>query len=77
MRIVEIASSVEEIGDGAFAGCENIVALTVASDLPPIVGPNTFADVEGSIEVAVPATALRYYKGAKYWNKFTNFVAMD
>ena len=77
LRFVEIASSVEEIGDGAFAGCENVISITIKSDLPPIVGSNTFEGVESSVEIVVPALAMRYYKAAKGWNKFTNYVAID
>ena len=69
--------SVEETGDGAFAGCENVISITVKSDIPPIVGANTFDGLENSVEIVVPASAMRYYKVAKGWNRFTNFVAIE
>lgn len=77
LRIVEIESPLEEIADGAFAGCENVISIIVKSDLPPIVGPNTFEGVESSVEIVVPVSAMRYYRVAKGWNKFTNYVAID
>lgn len=77
LRFVEIASSVEEIGDGVFAECENVISIIVKSDLPPIVGSNTFEGLESSVEIVVPTSAMRYYKAAKGWNKFTNYVAID
>ena len=77
LRFIEIASSVEEIGDWAFAGCENMISIIVKSDLPPIVGGNVFEGLENSVEIVVPASTIRYYKAAKGWNKFTNYVAID
>ena len=77
LRIVEIESPLEEIADGAFAGCENVISIIVKNDLPPIVGSNTFEGVESSVEIVVPESAMRYYKAAKGWNKFTNYVAID
>ena len=77
LRIVEIESLLEEIADGAFAGCENVISIIVKSDLPPIVGSNTFEGLESSVEIVVPESAMRYYKAAKGWNRFTNYVAID
>lgn len=77
LRFVEFASSIEEIGNGAFAGCGNVISIIVKSDLPPIVGSNTFEGMESSVEIVVPASAMRYYKAAKGWNKFTNYVVED
>ena len=74
---MEIESPLEEIADGAFAGCENVISIIVKNDLPPIVGSNTFEGVESSVEIVVPESAMRYYKAAKGWNKFTNYVAID
>jgi hypothetical protein len=54
-----------------------VISIIVKRDLPPIVGSNTFEGLESSVEIVVPASAMRYYKAAKGWNKFTNYVAID
>ena len=54
-----------------------MISIIVKSDLPPIVGGNVFEGLENSVEIVVPASAIRYYKAAKGWNKFTNYVAID
>ncbi len=77
LRIVEIESPLEEIADGAFSGCENIFSMTIASEIPPIVSEHTLEGLMRTIEIRVPANAIRYYKAAKYWNEFTNYVAID
>jgi hypothetical protein len=77
LRIVEIESPLEEIADGAFSGCENIFSMTIASEIPPIVSEHTLEGLVRTTEIRVPANAIRYYKAAKYWNEFTNYVAID
>lgn len=77
LRIVEIDSLLEEIADGAFSGCENILSITINSELPPIVGANTLEGVMRTTEIRVPKDSIRYYKAAKVWCEFTNYVAID
>ena len=76
LRIVEIESPLEEIADGAFSGCENIFSMTIASEIPPIVSEHTLEGLMRTTEIRVPTNAIRYYKAAKYWNEFTNYVAI-
>ena len=77
LRIVEIESPLEEFADGVFSGCENILSMTINSELPPIVGVNTLEGVMRTTEIRVPKDSIRYYKAAKVWCEFTNYVAID
>lgn len=77
LRIIEIGKSIEEIIDNAFAGCENVLSITIASELPPIIGPHTLDGIMRSVEIRVPYDSIRYYQNARYWNEFTNLVAIS
>ncbi len=77
LRIVKIGNSIEKIEDGAFNGCENILSITIMSELPPIISENTLNGVMRNIEIKVPKNAIKYYKTAKYWNQFTNYTAIE
>ena len=77
LRFVELGCAIEEIADRAFAGCENILSMTINSELPPIVGANTLEGVMRTTEIRVPKDSIHYYKAAKVWCEFSNYVAID
>ena len=68
-----IPNSVTEIGDSAFAYCTNLQFLQVEAFNPPIIGNNTFEDVNKAIPVTVPCGSLSAYQTAPYWSEFTNY----
>ena len=67
-----IPNSVTEIGESAFAYCTNLQFLQVEAFNPPIIGNNTFEDVNKAIPVTVPCGSLSAYQTAPYWRDFTN-----
>lgn len=77
LRIIEIGKSIEEIIDNTFAGCENVLSITIASEFPPIIGPHTLEGIMNSVEIRVPYDSIRYYQNARYWNEFTNIIGMS
>jgi Leucine Rich Repeat (LRR) protein len=58
---VLIPGSVTSLGDGAFAGCNNLTNITFLGDAPAIVGGNSAFYGDRS-------TAIFYYYGASDWN---------
>lgn len=77
LRIIEIGKSIEEIIDNTFAGCENVLSITIASEFPPIIGAHTLDGIVKSVEIRVPYDSIRYYQNARYWNEFANYVAIS
>lgn len=77
LRIIEIGNSIKELGDKAFGGCENIISINILSKIPPIIDAETLNDIMKNTEIQVPKEAIKYYKNAKYWNTFTNFVPIE
>ena len=67
-----IPNSVTEIGDYAFEGCSGLQFLQVEAFNPPIIGNNTFEDVNKAIPVTVPCGSLSAYQTTPYWSEFTN-----
>ena len=67
-----IPNSVTEIGEYAFAYCTNLQFLQVEAFNPPIIGNNTFKNVNKAIPVTVPCGSLSAYQTAPYWSDFTN-----
>ncbi|MBF1404268.1 MAG: leucine-rich repeat protein [Prevotella histicola] len=68
---VTIPNSVTEIGDRAFSGCINITQISSEAVVPPICGPNVFADTNKSkCKLIVPKNSLDAYKQAYQWKDF-------
>ena len=69
---VTIPNSVTEIGDRAFCMCINITQISSEAVVPPICGPNVFADTNKSkCKLIVPKNSLDAYKQAYQWEDFS------
>lgn len=77
LRIIKIGNSIKELGDKAFGKCENIISITILSEIPPIIYQATLNSVMKNTEIKVHKNAIKYYKSAKYWSEFTNFVIIE
>ena len=68
---VTIPNSVTEIGEFAFEHCINITQISSEAVVPPICGPNVFADTNKSkCKLIVPKNSLDAYKQADQWKDF-------
>ena len=68
---VTIPNSVTTIGYSAFGGCINITQISSEAVVPPICGPNVFADTNKSkCKLIVPKNSLDAYKQADQWKDF-------
>ena len=68
---VTIPNSVTEIGEFAFNNCINITQISSEAVVPPICGPNVFADTNKSkCKLIVPKNSLDAYKQADQWKDF-------
>lgn len=76
LRIVDIDGELEKIGTGAFDYCYNIISLSIASELSPILEDKLPSIVE-TVEIRVPKNSIHYYRAARGWNRFTNYVAIE
>ena len=68
---VTIPNSVKNIGIIAFANCTSITQISSEAVVPPICGPNVFADINKSkCKLIVPKNSLDAYKQAPQWKDF-------
>jgi hypothetical protein len=67
--------AIETIADSAFYDCVNLKYIRLQDTIPPTIYENTFFNVDRSIPVYVPFSAIERYQQAPYWNEFFNFVA--
>ena len=68
-----IGNSVSTIRPYAFSNCRNIASMTVLDQTPPVLGDQTFANVNKSIPVYVPYGRVGVYQSTAYWSQFTNY----
>ncbi len=70
-----IPSSVTEIGNCAFYGCDGLNTIYAQSATPPTAGNYTFYGINADIPVYVPcgSMAMETYSSATGWNWFTNY----
>ena len=73
---INIPESVTSIGDEAFYNCTGLTSINIKAITPPSVLANTFAGVNESIPVYVPAESVDAYKAAGVWKDFTNIQAI-
>lgn len=68
-----LPASVGAVNGNVFDGCENLTALTVYAQTPPICTSSTFENFtnKDNCTVFVPASAIELYSNAKYWEDFT------
>ena len=70
MTDITIPSSVTDIGELAFEGCENLEKITCLAPTPPTIYANTFSNYD--VPLIVPAGSKGLYQAAPYWKNFTN-----
>lgn len=68
-----IPSTVENIGDNAFADCANLRTMTVEWNTPLAISDNVFENSQCKI-LYVPQNTRRLYENAPGWNKFQKIV---
>lgn len=68
-----IPSTVEEIGDSAFAKCNNLRNMTVEWDTPIAISDNVFDSSMCNV-LYVPQNTRRIYENAPGWRKFQKIV---
>ena len=74
---VVIPANISSLSQGTFENCPNLASITCKAETPPSVGHSeTFYNVNRSIPVYVPVSAVAAYKEANYWKEFTNFLPM-
>ena len=70
---ITIPSTVETIGDSAFANCSNLKKMTVEWDTPIVISDNVF-DSSMCKVLYVPQNTRRLYQNALGWNKFKKII---
>ncbi|MBP3672142.1 MAG: leucine-rich repeat protein [Bacteroidaceae bacterium] len=74
LTTIAIPGSVTGIDDMAFGGCTGLTEIYVMRSNPPIIGGNTFCDVDKNIPLYVPTERVNVYQKAHYWNEFNNVI---
>ena len=72
---IHIPNSVNYIGDSAFWDCSDLTSITCDAPIPPVIGNiNCFENVNDTIPVYVPCSAISLYQQDSKWSYFTNFL---
>ena len=75
LKQISLPASISEIGANAFAGCTNLVKITLESETAPALGENAFDEATlSTIEVRVPDDAKESYSNNENWSKFENLL---
>ena len=73
---ITLPASLTSLDMGAFKSCTSLTSMTCNATTPPAVNSSeTFYNINRSIPVYVPASAVAAYKEADYWKEFTNIQA--
>ena len=73
---ITLPASLTSLDMGAFKECTSLTSMTCNATTPPAVNSSeTFYNINRSIPVYVPASAVAAYKEADYWKEFTNIQA--
>ena len=68
---IELPNTITEIGEYAFAQCDNLGYVAIMATTPPTIYASTFDRVNKSIPLYVPAGCAEAYRNAPYWCEFT------
>lgn len=61
------------IGDYAFYFCSALLSIQCKSELPPVIGNDTFVFDNNDMIVMVPCGRVNDYRNAPYWSRFNNY----
>lgn len=70
-------SSLDYIGEGAFAGCYNITKIFMASLIPPYLAEHGFSEIvfaNDKVQIFVPSGTVEAYRTSPFWYKFVGTV---
>ena len=74
LKRVEIPGGVLNIDDKAFDNCISLARVILKVSKPPIIQPETFANIPPSCIFEVPFESVAAYKSAMYWGEFANRI---
>lgn len=63
---VIIGSGIENINDGVFNNCNNLISITIKATTPPTIYSNTLVSTN-NCTFYVPAESVNLYKETNYW----------
>ena len=72
LQDLTLPGSLQQIGDNCFALCSKLNYINVNATIPPTIESKTFADVNRTIPLYVPAGSLEAYQSDIYWSEFLN-----
>lgn len=76
LQTIHLPKTLEFIESGAFAGCENMVHITLEAALPPVFKGKAFDDsVQEKAILAVPYSVV--YMKDEDWSKFRHIVDLQ
>ena len=75
LSTITIPENVSSIGHDAFDGCSSLASITCRAITPPELEYSVFNNVNKSIPVYVPTSAIAAYKEVEGWKEFTNIQA--
>ena len=76
LKRVLIEENVEYIGHRAFAGCKAITTFISLAKEPPILGTDTFVDMDFEhVVLEVPEASVEVYRNTAGWNNFKYITA--
>ena len=70
VRSVTLPSTLSEIGDSAFYGCNGLVDITIYATLPPVAETSSFSNYNATLHV--PCDVLQDYRRDAIWGQFSD-----
>ena len=70
VRSVILPSTLSEIGDSAFYGCNGLVDITIYASLPPVAETSSFSNYNATLHV--PCDVLQDYRRDAIWGQFSD-----
>ena len=67
---IHFGAVLEDIGDGAFAGCRRVQKMTCLAEITPNVGDNALTSINSAATLYVPQDYLFEYQIDDNWNRF-------
>lgn len=69
-----LPSTLQQIGEGAFAGCKRLEYVVVEALNPPRLDESAFEQVDMDIPLRIPPDTYPHYKDAVGWRLFTEIL---
>ena len=76
LKGIDLPATTTSIGSYCFGECPNMDSITCRATIPPAANGSTFAGVDVTIPLYVPARSISKYRAADGWSSFSDIRAV-